>query len=159
MPTLSSYNLNTYQGNTVKGEVTWGMGYGAMLGVNFNKHVALQLEGIYNSYSQKYSDREVQSKITLDYVNVPLLLSFNTDRTKGVNLNVAIGPQAGINVGSKISTTGTNESDTTRAVLVAKKGDLGFAYGAGLEFALNPSHTFHLNLGFRGVYGFDRYQR
>ena len=34
-----------------------------------------------------------------------------------------------------------------------KTGDIGFAYGAGVDFGLNPSQTFRLGLGFRGVYG------
>ena len=40
------------------------------------------------------------------------------------------------------------------AVVVTKKADVGFAYGAGLEFALNETRTIRLDLGFRGVYGF-----
>jgi hypothetical protein len=38
-------------------------------------------------------------------------------------------------------------------VLAVKKGDLGFAYGAGIDFGLNPAKSFRLGIGFRGVYG------
>jgi len=34
-----------------------------------------------------------------------------------------------------------------------KKGDLGFAYGAGLDFGLDQENMVRLGLGFRGVYG------
>jgi hypothetical protein len=87
-------------------------------------------------------------------VNIPVMLSFNTDKTLPVNLNFVVGPQFGINVGSSIQSSGNANADTLRAVVAVKQGDVGAAYGAGLEFALNKAHTLRLDLGFRGFYGF-----
>lgn len=154
MPTFSSFDMKTSSGGTVKGEVTLGYGAGALLAINFSNHVGIQGEVIYNSLSQKFVDQELEREINLRYVNIPLLLSLNTGKSKPVNLNVVVGPQIGYNVGSSITSSGGASSDTLTTVLAIKKSDLGFAYGAGLEFALNETRTIRLDVGFRGVYGF-----
>ena len=153
MPTLSSFNLQTSSGGTQKGEATFGFGAGASLGFNITHHVGVQGEIIYNSLSQKYKDQNLDREINVRYVNIPLMLSLNTGKSRPVNLNVVFGPQLGVNVGSSISGSGSS-SDTLKTVFAVKKNDFGFAYGAGLEFALNTLRTLRLDLGFRGVYGF-----
>ncbi|MES2592176.1 MAG: porin family protein [Bacteroidota bacterium] len=152
MPTFSKFRLRNAQGGAVEGEFAVGYGYGALLAIN-SKHVGLQLEVLYNSTSQKYKDAELERQIHVNYLNIPLLLTLNTDKSKPVNLHVAVGPQFGVNVGSRIETTGTSETTVVEPRLAVKKGDFGFAYGAGLEFALNPKRTVRFNFGFRGVYG------
>ena len=153
MPTFSSFDMQTSSGGTVSGEVTLGYGIGALLALNMTENVGIQAEVIYSSLSQKYKELDVERKVNLKYVNIPLLLSLNTGRTKMVNLNLVVGPQIGISVGSKIVISGANSSDTTSAVLSVKKGDLGLAYGGGLDFGLNPDRTFRVNFGYRGVMG------
>jgi hypothetical protein len=152
MPTFSRFNLVSYDGKTVTGTYNMSYGYGAMLGLN-GKHVGVQLEAIYNQYSQKYKDQDLERQVDINYVNFPLLLTLNTDKSKCVNFGVAVGPQVGLNVGSKIKTYGNTDVDTVEATLAVKQGDLGVAYGAGFDFALNKMRTVKLNLGFRGVYG------
>lgn len=153
MPTFSSFDLKTNSGSTVRGDVTLGYGVGAMMGLNISEHVGLQAEVIYNSLSQKFKDQDLQREINVRYVNIPLMLSLNTGTSKTVNLRVVLGPQIGLNMGSSISGSGTS-SDTLKTVIAVKKSDFGFAYGAGLGFALNSSHSIRLDIGFRGVYGF-----
>jgi opacity protein-like surface antigen len=82
------------------------------------------------------------------------LLSLSTGKSNPVNLNFVIGPQIGYSIGSSITTSGNATSDTMKTVLATRKGDFGFAYGAGLEFALNEPRTIRLDIGYRGVYGF-----
>jgi hypothetical protein len=153
MPTITSFDMKTSSGGTVKGEVTFGYGVGALLGFNFNDHVGIQGELMYSSISQKYKEQDVEQKINLKYVNIPLLLSLNTGKSKPVNLNIVAGPQIGISAGSSVSSTGGEGTSTVNAQLSVKKGDLGFAYGAGLDFGLNASRTARLGIGFRGVFG------
>lgn len=155
MPTFSVLRYINSAGGEVKGEVVMGNGFGALLAVN-SKHLGVQLEAIYSATAQKFKDNGREHKVTFNYINIPLLLTLNTNKAMPVNLNIAVGPQLGINVGTTINTTGTaevNGGTTTEPVVSARKSDFGFAYGAGLEFALNPSHTIHFGLGFRGVYG------
>jgi len=151
MPTISSFEMTSSDGNRVSGGATLGYGIGGLLGFNTSEHVGFQLEFIYNSLSQKYVDRTYERKVNLDYINFPLLLSLNTGKTKPVNLNFVIGPQFGLSVGSSVTTTGGDGSSNTEAVVVVKKGDFGFAYGAGLDFGILKN--IRLGVGFRGVFG------
>lgn len=153
MPTISSFDVQTSAGGTVKGEATLGYGVGMLLGFNFNDHVGVQGEVIYNSLNQKYTEQDVETKVNLKYLNIPLLFSLNTDKTGPVNVNLVGGPQIGISVGSDVFTSGGNDANSSQPMVSVKKGDLGLAYGAGVDFALTPSGVFRLGLGFRGVYG------
>ncbi len=152
MPTVSAFDMKTSSGGTVSGQATLGYGIGALLGYNFSNHVGIQGEVIYSSITQKYKEQDVERKINLKYVNIPLLLALNTNKTGPVNFNIVAGPQIGISVGSSVFTTGGDGSNT-QAIIDVKKGDLGLAYGAGADFALSPSGAFRLGIGFRGVYG------
>jgi len=156
MPTFSSFDMQTSSGGIVKGEVTLGYGAGALLGFNFTDNVGIQGEVIYSSISQKYKEVDVEYKVNLRYVNIPLMLSLNTGKTQTVNANLVAGLQVGVSVGSNLTTTSTSGGEGTNnpePLLIIKKGDLGFAYGAGVDFGLTPSKTFRLGIGFRGVYG------
>jgi hypothetical protein len=152
MPTFSSFEVFTPGNGRQIGDYTNGYGFGAILGFNFTDHVGIQVEAIYSAIGQKYTEVDVERKINLKYVNVPLLLSLNTGKSKVVNFNLVGGPQIGVSVGSNIFTK-KNGNDNTAGVLSVKKGDLGFAYGAGLDFGINSARTTRIGLGFRGVQG------
>jgi len=153
MPNVSSFELNTSSGGIIKGEATIGYGIGAFLGINFTDHVGMQVEMIYSSISQKYKEVDVEREINLKYINIPVLLSLNTNKSGPVNLNLVGGPQLGLNVGSSVNTSGGDGTYTTEARVKVKPSDLGFAYGAGIDFGLNDAKTIRLGLGFRGVLG------
>jgi hypothetical protein len=153
MPTISSLKMQTSEGGTVSGEATLGFGVGALLGFHFNQFVGVQGEIIYSSVSRKYSELDVERKVNLAYVNIPILLSVNTGKYKAVNLNLVAGPQIGINVKNRVYSSGTDVSSKDEAILSVKKADLGLAYGAGLDFGLNKSRNIRLAMGFRGVLG------
>jgi hypothetical protein len=154
MPTFSSFSANSYGGGTVSGTVTLGWGFGALLGFNFSEHVGVQGEIIYTTMAQKYKMADVEREVNLRYFNIPLLLTLNTGKTKPVNFSLVAGPQLGINAGGDVHvTSGDVSTETTHAIFKVKKGDLGVAYGAGIDFGLNESQTCRLGLGFRGVYG------
>lgn len=154
MPTFSAFDMETSAGGTIKGEVTLGYGFGGMMGYNFSNHIGMQVELLYSSLAQKYKDEDLDREINLRYINIPLLISLNTGKANMVNLNVVAGPQMGFNIGSSIKGTGGSNTDTVTYVLATKKGDFGFAYGAGLGFILNEAKSVRLDVGFRGVYGF-----
>jgi len=154
MPTFSSFEMKTFAGGTVKGKVTLGFGAGAFLGFNLTDNIGIQGEVIYNSISQKYKELDVERKVNLRYVNIPLLLSLNTGKSQPVNANLVAGLQIGISAGSSVSTSGSIEGvNNVQAILSVKKGDLGFAYGGGVDFGITSLGTFRLGVGFRGVYG------
>ena len=150
MPTFSSFNMQTSTGGTVNGSVNLGFGCGAFLGFNISDNVGIQGELIYNSLSQRYTETDVERKVKLRYINVPVLLSLNTGKSRPFNINFVAGPQIGFSVGSSLSTNGTNNPP---AILSVRKGDLGIAYGAGIDFGINNSLTTRFGFGFRGVLG------
>ena len=152
-PTVTYLSFNTAAGDVVKGEATLNYGYGAMLGFNFTRHFGIMAEADYLGIEQKYKDQALDRVVHLNYINVPVMLQFNTDKKAPVNLNLVAGPQFGINVGSDVSASGDENAGTVQATVAAKGGDVGIAYGAGLEIALNHQHTFRIDLGFRGMYG------
>jgi opacity protein-like surface antigen len=155
LATLSSWRVQNLDKSTVSTDFVVGFGGGGIAGVNFSKHVGLQLEVLYSELAQKYKDNSgVSRNLKLNYLNIPLLLMLNTDVSRVVNLNVCAGPQVGINTGSSFKTESANSSDmvdTVHAVLAVKAGDIGIAYGIGLDFMLSPS--LKLSLGYRGVQG------
>jgi hypothetical protein len=153
MPTFSQFDVQTSTGGTVDGTVTLGYGGGIFLGYHFTNNVGIQAEVIYSSINQKYSELDIEQKVNLKYVNIPLLLLLETSPTKAVNLSVVAGPQIGISVGSSFDNLIVGDSVNLDPVLSVKKGDLGLAYGAGLDFGLDPANKIRLGLGFRGVYG------
>ena len=149
MPTITSLDYTETQG-AVETSFVLGYGVGVLLGTNFNEHVGLQGEIIYSRLAQKYKvSTNVEQKVTLDFVSVPLLLSLNTGINNPVNFNFVIGPQLGLNVGSDVEVSDGAETDTIHAVLGVKRGDIGFAYGAGVDFGSDIKFS----IGFRGVYG------
>lgn len=152
-PTFTSLSFNSYNGEVVEGTATLNYGYGVMLGANFSPHFGLMAEVNYLDINQKYKDRELEHRVHLNYLNIPVMLQFNTNKAKPINLNVVAGPQFGVNVGSSVDTYGNSNQATAQATVAAKGGDVGIAYGAGFEFALNRMHTIRLDLGFRGMYG------
>jgi hypothetical protein len=151
MPTVSNFDIQTSEGGKISGDATLGYGAGAILGFNFTDHIGIQGEAIYSTLNQKYTEDDIDREIKLEYINIPLLLSYNTGKLKPVNFNVVVGPQIGLSIGSELLQNSGDPND--EAVLSVKKGDLGFAYGAGFDFGLNTAKTFRLGIGFRGVYG------
>ena len=85
MPTYSSTDIQISSGGTVQGNATLGFGAGALIGFNFSDYIGVQGEFIYSSTTQKYKEEDVERKITLKYVNIPLMLSLNTGKTKAFN--------------------------------------------------------------------------
>jgi len=152
LPTFTHFNVAPVEGGVYTTHFVLGYGGGLILGHNFTDHFALQGEVLYNALSQKYTDEaNIERHIDLQYINVPLLMVFNTNSSKAVNLNLAVGPQIGINVGGKIKDSGAPSGvDTVGAVLAVKTGDLGIAYGAGLDFGSGPVV---FGIGYRGVLG------
>lgn len=153
MPTFTAVKMQSSSNGQVSGKVNLGFGAGILLGFNFTNHVGVQGELIYSSIVQEDATDGVNSKLKLSYVNIPLLLSLNTGKSKFINLNVVGGPQIGFNVGSAFSQTGVIDPNDPQPILAVKKSDLGLAYGMGVDFALTSDRTFRLALGYRGVLG------
>lgn len=153
MPTFSTLRVRTYDGETVQGTLSMSHGWGALIGFNFNRHVGVVAEVNYIQINQKFKDRNLDRRVSVSYLNIPVLLSLNTNKEAPVNVNFVVGPQFGLNVGASVDGDDGGNQDSVKATVGVKSGDVGAAYGAGLEFALNREHTIRLDVGFRGYYG------
>lgn len=151
---VTNFKINTVENNNVavaKTKATLGYGFGGYAGTNFSKHIALQLEVMYNTLSQKYVDKALNRRIDVSYLNIPLMLVLNTNITKPVNLNITAGPQVGINTGAKITGNSTGNTEVVNSKFAVKATDFGIAYGAGLDFRI--VHALTIGLGYRGITG------
>ena len=147
MPTVTNLDYDEENG-TVEAAARLGYGIGGLIGVNLTDHIGIHLEAIYSSLAQRYRVAEYEANIKLKYINFPVMLSLNTGFDNPINLNIAAGPQLGLNIGSDLDVK--SGGDSVNARLAVKKGDLGFAYGAGIDIGLGSKK---LSLGFRGVFG------
>jgi len=154
MPTFTKLDLRDSKGNDIKGTLKIQQGFGIKLAFNLSSHVGIQAEVNYSRISQKFKDQDINREVNIRYINIPLLFVLNTSKSKQFNLNVVAGPEFGFNTGANLSSNGGGSSDTLSAVIVLKKGNVGFAYGAGMGFALNESHSLFFEIGYRGFYSF-----
>src|SRR5690349_3176224 len=112
MPTITNLKYSETAG-TVETSFIVGYGAGILLGGNFNDHVGLQGEIMYSQLAQKYkTGGDVERKVKLNYINVPILLSLNTGIHNPVNLNFVVGPELGLNTGSSVEVSNGQEVDT-----------------------------------------------
>lgn len=153
MPTFSRLEVRGVSGDAIRGELSMSHGWGVMGAVNFSRHMGLQAEINYHEINQKYKDQGLNRQVRVSFLNIPVLLSLNTNKEAPVNVNFVLGPQFGINLGADVSGDDGGNTDEVRATVGVKSGDVGAAYGAGLEFSLNEAHTLRLDVGFRGYYG------
>src|SRR5687767_13085201 len=91
MPTVSDFRMEAYEGGTIAGEATFGYGVGGLLAFNFNEHSGFQGEVIYNALSQKYVSAGISRTLNVQYLNVPVLYSLSTGKSKMVNLSLVVG--------------------------------------------------------------------
>jgi hypothetical protein len=153
MPTFSRLEIRDAGGDAIQGTMSMTHGWGVMGAFNFSRHVGLQAEVNYHEINQKYKDQGLNRQVRVSYLNIPVLLSLNTNKEAPVNVNFVLGPQFGFNIGADIDGDESGNADQVQATVGVKSGDVGAAYGAGLEFALNDAHTVRLDVGFRGYYG------
>jgi len=150
--TFTDIKLNGDNGELTT-EYVVGYGAGGFIGYFFNPHVELRAEALYSSLAQRVIINETKRDLNLSYINFPLLLGLHSGYNKSVSINIVAGPQIGINTGSSLDGEGSEGVDTVQATVKVKPADIGFAYGAGLDFGFGPEKLVHLNVGFRGVAG------
>jgi hypothetical protein len=154
-PTFTSLTARGYEQDAKTISATLGYGFGASLNYYFNNHFGFHFEVVYSLLTQEYADNQnVNRKLNVSYLDIPLLGSINTDYGKAVNLHAALGPQIGIVSGGKFdSRPRGDEATNVEATIALDAVGIGLGYGAGLDFGLGPQKKTHINLGVRGVMG------
>lgn len=152
MPVIANMQLQSESGYAIKGRADAGVGAAGFVGYQFSPLFGIQAEIQVSSFGLKYEEQGVTRKVNLQYVQIPVLLALNTGRNRLVNLNIVAGPQVGVNTGSSLRISGA-DSNTPVAILGVRKGDLGLAYGGGLDVGVNRDRTVRLGVGYRGAMG------
>lgn len=153
MPIVAELYTKDDQGRIMNRESVFGHGFAGTCEYSLTEHFGVQGELIFNNLRQKFVYNRNKTEFRMNYINVPMLVTFNTDRTLRFNINFAAGPQIGVNVGSKLIGEQPRYSEIPNPALKVKRLDLGFAYGFGFEI-LNANKNMMFNAGFRGYQGF-----
>ncbi|MEW6467725.1 MAG: porin family protein [Bacteroidota bacterium] len=89
-------NKNMQQDKNMKLVPSIGFSGGIMIGYHMNNIMAINVEGLYSTYSQRYKDGE-QDTITwtartdLAYIEIPILLRFDFENYKYLEFGVRLG--------------------------------------------------------------------
>jgi len=100
-----------------------GLHVGLFAHMHLNKQWALQPELLYSGQGAKFTTSGTESKLKLDYINIPLMLQYMFDN----GFRIEAGPQVGFLVGAKTETNGTNVDVKDQL----KGADFGLGLGLG----------------------------
>ncbi|MBK9248299.1 MAG: PorT family protein [Ignavibacteria bacterium] len=150
--TFSSFDIQSSSNTTTQGTITLGHGFAGIAHCEFSKHIGMQAEIIYSSSSHLFKEEDVERRIDITYIHVPIMMVFNTGTSDPVNIHFTAGPQFGLLVGSSMSTTGGN-GKSNEGILAMRNTDLGIAYGVGIDVGIDPLNILRLSIGFRGTAG------
>lgn len=166
----NTWLLNSDDWNATKNvynhKVTLGMAGGVKFGWHFGDGIGLRLDALYSLQGQRYTSLnsknvEVQNNIRLQYLQVPVFLSFNTNTQYAkVMFAFAVGFQGGMLMRARYF----NDDETYSLDPVndphilyyptTKKTYSRFTYGPVAEFGIDIKLTYNLmaNVRFRGSY-------
>jgi hypothetical protein len=153
LPSFASFKLNTKNGIETEGEPVSNNGFGLFCTYNFTKHIGLELQVLYNSFSKKYDDAYLKRTVNLHYISLPLLFVLSTNKSLPASINVVFGPQTGFNAASNSKVISPEAKDSLLGTFAVKPIDIGIAYGAGLDLSFSKSQRMHIGIGYRAYYG------
>ncbi|MDQ3191150.1 MAG: PorT family protein [Bacteroidota bacterium] len=153
-PTFGKLDFRTEGEETVTADFEVAHGWAGSLNYYFSNYVGMHLEvnGMRQAY--EFADDTRTRRVDLSYINIPLLLSLNTNYGRSVNLNITGGPYFGLNTGASATVDDNgNGASTAQAMVDVNPLDIGLAYGAGIDFGIGQTRWLHINVGFRGTQG------
>jgi hypothetical protein len=155
-PIFSNVEFATDEGTVqAAGEISHG--YGITLNYYFSNFFGMHLELNNTRMEYVFNNGQRETRVNLNYINIPLLASYNTNLGRTVNWNITAGPYLGINTGAGVNTTGDTDNGTTTgsatAVIHVRPADIGLAYGTGLDFGIGETQWMHVRVGYRGTAG------
>jgi hypothetical protein len=118
---LNIYTINN--NNNAEYDPKAGLNLGLLGHIHLAKQLAFQPEIVYSGQGAKFSTAGIETKINLDYINIPLLLQYMFDN----GFRIQAGPQVGFLINAKSKTNG-NSTDIKNNL---KKVDFGLGAGVG----------------------------
>ena len=116
---LNLYNIHNSNGTEY--DTKAGVNLGLLGHIHLAKHVAFQPELVYSAQGAKYTIGGTETKINLNYINVPLLVQYMFDN----GFRLEAGPQIGFlaSANSKTGSVKTDIKDNLKTV------DVGLGFG------------------------------
>jgi len=118
---LNVYNISN--SNNTEYDPKLGFQVGMLGHIHLAKQLALQPEITYSGQGAKFNSGGVETKLNLDYINVPVLVQYMFDN----GFRLQAGPQVGFLVNAKAK-TGSAKTDIKSNY---KSVDFGFGVGVG----------------------------
>lgn len=151
------WNTKTPDDMKQYGEPKPGFGISFLFSKIMNRYINIQTGIMYHEMSyglpiEKHKDYQLH----LTNLQIPLLAVFNTDKFCCINYSIFVGPQFTYNLSSSYipPESALALRDTTHVILSVSPGDIGIAYGAGGDIAINKAKTMRIDIGYRGSLGF-----
>jgi hypothetical protein len=154
MPTFSELDFAANNGE-VRAEGEINHGFGISFNYYFSNFFGTHLEINNTNFEYMFNDGERETRVNINYINIPLMASYNTNLGRRVNWNLTGGPYLGVNTGAnlEVQDNGQNGTGTATGVIHVKPADIGVAYGTGLDFGFGQTQWLHLRVGYRGTAG------
>ncbi|MEJ8844769.1 porin family protein [Lacibacter sp. H375] len=124
---LNLYNIKN--SNDVKYDMKAGLHAGLLGHIHVTDNFAVQPELLFSSQGAKYETGGTETKLNLNYLNVPVLLQYMFDN----GFRVEAGPQLGFLLTAK------SDNGTTKTDIKPNLKPIDFALGLGLGYIHVPS--------------------
>lgn len=134
-----------------------GYGISILFSKILNRYFNLQSGLIYHNMSYEFPlEKHKYYQLQLNNLQIPLLAAINTDKCCLINYTIFLGPQITYNLSSSYipPESAIALRDTSQVILSVNRLDIGFAYGAGGDIAINKTKSMRIDVGYRGSLGF-----
>ena len=133
---LNIYNINN--DNNTEYDAKPGFNVGLLGHIHLTRQLALQPELVYSLQGAKYTVSNVETKINLGYINVPVLFQYMFDN----GFRLQAGPQVGflVNAKSKTGSVSVDLKDDVKPVDFALSAGIGYVHppsGFGIDARYN----------------------
>jgi Outer membrane protein beta-barrel domain len=138
---LNSYALSS---NVDDKSFVSGPHFGIFSQINITEQFSIQPELVYSKQGNGYETNGVKESTSLDYLNVPIMLQFNTKS----GFSFEVGPELGFLMSAKYKEDGTVKRDVKQSF----KGT-NFSVGLGLVYRMKMGlgFGFRYNMGLSNV--------
>jgi hypothetical protein len=107
---------------------------GLFVVVPANSQFALQAEALFSQKGAKAEEEGFSSRISLNYIDIPVLARFSTPASSGASFHVFAGPSFSFKTSAEATSEFEGEEETEDLDEQVKGFDLGLVLGAGVEF-------------------------
>jgi hypothetical protein len=130
-------NLGDVSGDDAPDDTNMRTGFigGAFAQADFTEEIGARLEALYVMKGAETDSAGVESKLKLDYIEIPVLFVVNFEAGEKAGFNIFAGPTFAFKVGAEVEEGGvTVDLDDE-----IKGFEFGAAFGAGFAYQLNSA--------------------